>query len=140
MNSHTPLGDKSAEQTSPKAAKRMSVTDILMLALAVIVLVAGFVLPYFPNPIYEGILPLSPYVGVLLSGLIFLFLTSLGRAFIAYVKSAFAELKKVVWPPRQEALRMTGFVIVFVAILSLFIYGVDTIISWLFFDVFLRRG
>jgi preprotein translocase, secE subunit len=45
----------------------------------------------------------------------------------------------VVWPSRDEAVKMTVFVIIFVAILAAFIYVADTIISWLFFDVLLNR-
>ncbi|EGV36257.1 preprotein translocase, SecE subunit [Neisseria weaveri ATCC 51223] len=37
-------------------------------------------------------------------------------------------------------MRMTGFVIVFVAILSVFIYLADSAVSWLFFDILLKRG
>lgn len=57
----------------------------------------------------------------------------------AYFKSSWAEFKKVVWPSRDEAVKMTVFVIIFVAVLAAFIYAADTIISWLFFDVLLNR-
>lgn len=59
---------------------------------------------------------------------------------LAYFRHSWSEFKKVVWPSRNEAVRMTGFVIVFVAILAIFIYAVDSAISWLFFDVLLKRG
>lgn len=42
------------------------------------------------------------------------------------------NLKKVVWPKRPEAVRMTMFVMVFVAVFGTFIYGVDSLISLLF--------
>jgi len=35
---------------------------------------------------------------------------------------------------------MTIFVVIFVAILAVFIYAADSAISWLFFDVLLKRG
>lgn len=57
----------------------------------------------------------------------------------AYFKSSWTEFKKVVWPSRDEAVKMTVFVIIFVAVLVAFIYAADTIISWLFFDVLLNR-
>ena len=57
----------------------------------------------------------------------------------AYFKSSWTEFKKVVWPSRDEAVKMTVFVIIFVAVLAAFIYTADTIISWLFFDVLLNR-
>ena len=36
----------------------------------------------------------------------------------AYFKSSWTEFKKVVWPSRDEAVKMTVFVIIFVAVLA----------------------
>lgn len=55
-----------------------------------------------------------------------------GFKLFKYIKESFTEVKKVVWPKRPDAMRMTFFVLVFVAIFSLFIYGVDSLISLLF--------
>ncbi|WP_312854396.1 preprotein translocase subunit SecE [Paludibacterium denitrificans] len=41
---------------------------------------------------------------------------------------------------RKEALQMTGMVFVFVFVLALFMWGVDSSLSWLFYDVILGRG
>lgn len=49
-----------------------------------------------------------------------------------YIKESTVEFKKVVWPKRPEAIRMTLFVILFVAVFGTFIYGVDSLISLLF--------
>lgn len=57
----------------------------------------------------------------------------------AYFKASVGELKKVVWPKRPDAVRMTFFVVVFVAVFALFIYGVDTLITWLF-NIVLVKG
>ena len=48
-----------------------------------------------------------------------------------YFKESIAEFKKVVWPKRSDAMRMTGFVLVFVTVFAIFIYGVDSIMSLL---------
>ena len=58
----------------------------------------------------------------------------------AYFRGSWAEFKKVVWPTREEAVKMTVFVVIFVAILAAFLYVVDSAVSWLFFDVLLNRG
>lgn len=55
-----------------------------------------------------------------------------GFKFFRYVKESTAEFKKVVWPKRPDAVRMTGFVLAFVAVFGVFIYGVDSVISLLF--------
>ena len=58
---------------------------------------------------------------------------------IQYFKESFVELKKVVWPSRSEAMRMTGFVIVFVVIFTAYIYGIDSVIGVLL-NLFLVKG
>ena len=42
-----------------------------------------------------------------------------------YLKESVAELKKVSWPTRQEALRSTGIVVAFTASVSIFLGLVD---------------
>ena len=54
-----------------------------------------------------------------------------GLRLFRYFKESIAEFKKVVWPKRSDAVRMTGFVLVFVIIFAIFIYGVDSILSLL---------
>lgn len=58
--------------------------------------------------------------------------------FFAYVKDSVGEFKKVVWPKRPDAVRMTMFVVVFVAIAAVFIYAVDMAISYLFNAILVR--
>lgn len=58
----------------------------------------------------------------------------------AYFRNSWVEFKKVVWPARDDAMKMTVFVVIFVAVLAAFIYAVDTVISWLFFDLLMKRG
>lgn len=61
-------------------------------------------------------------------------LIRLGR----YFKDSVSEFKKVVWPKREDAVKTTMFVIAFVAVFVVYIYGVDTIISYLFNAVLLK--
>ncbi|QMT34474.1 preprotein translocase subunit SecE [Conchiformibius steedae DSM 2580] len=62
----------------------------------------------------------------------------MGRNLLRYIKESTAEVKKVVWPKRPDAVRMTMFVVLFVAVFAVFIYGVDTLISLLFNAVLLK--
>lgn len=39
------------------------------------------------------------------------------------------ELRKVSWPSRQEAIRLTGIVLVVTAVISLILWGVDTVFT-----------
>ena len=63
-----------------------------------------------------------------------------GKDFVVYAQESVAEAKKVVWPTRKEATQMTGMVFVFVFVLALFMWLVDSGLSWLFYDILLKRG
>jgi len=39
------------------------------------------------------------------------------------------ELKKVSWPSRQDATRLTGIVLIVTGILSLILWGIDTVFA-----------
>jgi preprotein translocase subunit SecE len=39
------------------------------------------------------------------------------------------EAKRVVWPTRKEAMQTTGIVFVFVVLMALFIFGVDSLLG-----------
>jgi preprotein translocase subunit SecE len=54
-----------------------------------------------------------------------------GKNFWAFVQSSRIELRKVVWPNRQETWQVTLVVIVMVIVLGLFFWGLDTLLSFL---------
>ncbi|PID41431.1 MAG: preprotein translocase subunit SecE [Proteobacteria bacterium] len=54
-----------------------------------------------------------------------------GRQYAALMKDAKSEIKRVVWPTRQELLQTTMIVVVFVLIVALFLWGLDSLISWI---------
>ena len=56
-----------------------------------------------------------------------------------YIKDSIAEIKKVVWPSRNDTVRMTMFVIAFTCVFASFIFGVDTLIR-VIFNYILVRG
>ncbi len=48
-----------------------------------------------------------------------------------FVQEAWAELRRVQWPTRNEIRAATIVVVLLVSIISLFLFFVDTILSWL---------
>lgn len=65
----------------------------------------------------------------LVAGLAVFMLTSKGRDTREFLSESRFELRKVVWPTRQEAIRMTWVVMVVVIILSLLLGGFDFVIQ-----------
>ena len=59
---------------------------------------------------------------------------------LIYFKNSVVELKKVVWPDKAYAAKMTIFVLIFVTILTIFIYLADFLISWVLFDLLMKKG
>lgn len=64
-------------------------------------------------------------------------ITPNGKRFFAYAKDSANEVKKVVWPSRKESTQMTLIVFAFVVVMALFLWGLDKIVEWLIFAVFL---
>ncbi|MAA60537.1 MAG: preprotein translocase subunit SecE [Pseudomonadales bacterium] len=51
--------------------------------------------------------------------------TDKGRAFIALLQDARAEVRRVVWPTKQETAQTTGVVVLVVAIMALLLWLLD---------------
>ena len=59
------------------------------------------------------------------------FTTALGQVSLGFFKGAQAEMRKVVWPTRPEALQMSVIVLVILVIMSIILWGVDSCFLWL---------
>lgn len=54
-----------------------------------------------------------------------------GAAFLVLVKEARTEIRKVVWPTRQETTHTTLIVVGVVLIMALILWGLDSLLGWL---------
>ena len=59
------------------------------------------------------------------------FQTLKGRAFFVLLKEARTEIRKVVWPSRQETTQTTLIVVAVVLVMALMLWGLDTLLGWL---------
>jgi preprotein translocase subunit SecE len=64
-------------------------------------------------------------------GALFVGFSRYGREFHAFALSARVELRKIVWPTRNETTMTTVVVFAFVAIAGLFFWGLDLVLAWL---------
>lgn len=53
-----------------------------------------------------------------------------GRTAFTFAKESRTEVRKVVWPTRQEAIQTTGIVLVVTLLMSLFLWGLDSVLFW----------
>ena len=108
-----------------------SAGDIVKYALALL-LVAGGVFAFYW---FDGQWPSAARAGAVVAGVVAgvaVFMASAkGRETREFLVESRFELRKVVWPTRQEAMRMTWVVIIVVVIIALLLAGFDTVIQWL---------
>lgn len=57
--------------------------------------------------------------------------TAKGAAFWTLVKGSRTEIRKVVWPTRQETVQTTMIVVGFVLLVALILWGLDSLLGWL---------
>ena len=103
--------------------------DALKLALAAAALLGGVVAYYWFEELAQ-VLRVLMVLGGLVLGLALLYWSAPGRELWAYVQSSRVELRKMVWPTRQETWRTTLVVFVFVLALGVFFWLVDMALAW----------
>ena len=98
--------------------------DTFKLILAIVVLLAGIAGFYY----YEAEGLLYRVLGLLAFVLVALgmvYTTNLGQSVVGFGREARAEVRKVVWPSRQETVQTTLMVIVAVIIIGIFLWLID---------------
>ena len=65
-------------------------------------------------------------VAVLLS-----FQTNQGKALWTLMKESRVEIRRVVWPNRQETTQTTFIVVMLVLVFSMILWGLDSLLSWI---------
>lgn len=104
--------------------------DILKWILAIAFLAAAVVgnYMYANEPLLYRVLGV---VVLMLVGAAIALTSSQGKAFLQLLKEANIERRKVVWPTRQETTQTTLIVVIVVVLMSLVLWGVDSLLSWL---------
>lgn len=98
--------------------------------LSIAILVASIALFYL-EPLTQVTLykTLILLVGVVAAA--FVFTQSLqGEKFIHFAKETRIELRKVVWPTREETMKTTGMIMIAVVIVAIFLWIVDAFFTW----------
>ena len=114
--------------TASNVAPATSAADIMKFVAAALVAAAGiaafYLLPAWPAPV-RALRVAAGFAGALFVAS----LTGAGHRGRDFVNEALFELRKVVWPTRQEAGRITIVVLVVVLAISLILAGFDFVIA-----------
>ena len=126
--------------TKAEQSKGVNVADIGKLALAVLVLAAGiFAYSWFGNDanVPSSVRLLGVLVALIASLAIAAF-TAPGRRTRNFLAESQFEMRKVVWPTRDETLKTTGVILAVVVILSLLLGLIDLILKSVVLDWLLK--
>lgn len=103
--------------------------DKLKLALAAAILIAGvvayYLLPDLMGPDVSILLRVGVVMVAIVAALAVAATSSYGMALIDFSKGSRIELRKMVWPSRQETTQTTIIVLVLVVIVALFLWMID---------------
>jgi preprotein translocase subunit SecE len=113
-------------QTSEGASAK----DTALMALSILVLLAGIVAFYWYDEDALA-LRLAMVGGGLVAAGGLLWISWYGREFRQFAQAARVELRKVVWPSREDTVRTTIMVIIFAIAMGLFFWVLDMILTWL---------
>jgi preprotein translocase subunit SecE len=99
-------------------------------ALSLAILIASIALFYLDfwqlTTLFKVLILLA---GVVVAAFVFT-QSSQGERFIHFAKETRIELRKVVWPTREETLKTTGMIMVAVVIVAIFLWIVDAFFTW----------
>jgi preprotein translocase subunit SecE len=105
-----------------------SPADKLKYTIAALIVLAGIVGFYWFADWPGAVRGAALFGTLVLAGVVFA-LTERGRAFGEFLSESRFELRKVVWPTRQETLRSTGLILVVVVIISIMLMIIDFFLS-----------
>ena len=115
---------------TPKAEAPESRFDLLKWLVVVALVVVGVVgnQYYSASPILYRVLALLVIAAV---AAYVALQTAKGKSFFVLAKEARTEIRKVVWPTRQETTQTTLIVVAVVLVMALLLWGLDSLLGWL---------
>jgi len=112
-----------------KTEQSTSAIDTFKLMTAVLVLIAGVVGFYY----FEDESQLLRVLGMLAVGVVAFLIAATsepGRRGLGFVREARVEVRKVVWPTRQETLQTTIAVLFMVILVAIMLWLFDMFLGW----------
>ena len=106
-----------------------SVMDVVKQVFSVLLVVAGISAFYFFSD-YLLLYRVLGLVIVVILAMVMMLSTAMGRNFWAFMLESKQEVRKVVWPSRQETMQTTLMVFVMVFLVGLILWVLDMFLFW----------
>ena len=113
-------------QTPPGASGK----DTALMSLSILVLLAGIGAFYWYDDRALTV-RIAMVIGGLGVGVGLAWFSWYGREFWQFAQVARVELRKVVWPSRDETVKTTYVVFIFAIAMGVFFWGLDWVLTWL---------
>lgn len=104
--------------------------DSLKWLFVVVLLLAGLIANHYYSDVSMPLRVLAWFAVLIISGFIAT-TTQKGKWVLVFFRDSRMELRKVVWPTREETVQTTLVVAVMVIVLALLLWGMDGILVWL---------
>jgi len=111
-------------KTEVEVADKLDTFKLVMAVVFLLVGIAGFYY-YETQALLYRVLALLVFVAVALG---VVYTTRLGQSVIGFGRESRAEVRKVVWPTRQETVQTTMMVIVAVIVLGILLWLIDMVL------------
>ena len=98
--------------------------------LAIATVIAALAL-YYLNPLNFNTLTkvLITLLWFVIAGAVFI-KSSQGDRFLHFLRETRIELRKVVWPTREETAKTTGIIMIAVVVVAIFLWIIDAFFTW----------
>ena len=99
---------------------------ILAIAIVIATLTLYYVNPLNFNTLTKVLITLLWFV---MAGAVF-FKSTQGDRFLHFLRETRIELRKVVWPTREETAKTTGIIMIAVVVVAIFLWIIDAFFTW----------
>ena len=112
--------------------------DTVKLAISLTILVGG-ILAFYHYADASKLLRVGGVIAAVIVAVAIAFQTDKGRQLSSFIREAQIEVRKVVWPTRQETTQTTMVVMIVVIIFALLLWLLDLLLGGLI-QMMIRRG
>ena len=119
--------NKAPEQLENKGVKSKGLNTALWIVAIVLLAVAAVGNAYFASH-FSAAIRVVLMVLLVVGAVGIAALTNQGQKAIGFAKESRTELRKIIWPPRPEATQTTLIVLAMCVVVSLVLWGIDSLI------------
>ncbi|ANJ67743.1 preprotein translocase subunit SecE [Halothiobacillus diazotrophicus] len=118
------MSEKAVEPSSSSGLESVKI------GLTIVLLIGGVAAFYLlgKEPLFVRVAAL---VAALLIATGVLYTTSVGKTIWQFAFDSRVEVRKMVWPSRQETTQTTLVVVLLIVVIGLFLWGVDSLLAWI---------